>query len=109
MLPAMPRHYVIHALSGTPDVLQFVLGHLPEHAPEWDERPYPDRFTLREIMAHLADFEAVCLARLQRTKAEDNPTLENWDEEQAVTANHYAQSNPLERLGTFRQRRSQLV
>jgi uncharacterized damage-inducible protein DinB len=105
----MPRHYVIHALNGTPDVLQFMLDHLPVHAPEWDHRPYPDRFTMREVMAHLADFEAVCLARLQRTKAEENPFLENWDEEKAVTANHYAESDPLANLESFRQQRSQLV
>lgn len=68
LLPMM--HDRIHsALTGTPDVLDALLGPLTAGDPRKDLRPHPERFTLREIASHLADYDAIYLERLTRTHA----------------------------------------
>lgn len=48
------RKYLVGALDGAPDVFESLLAGLTDA--EIDRRPDPDRFTLREMMAHLADW-----------------------------------------------------
>ena len=54
MLPSLARIYLISALEGTPDVLNGFLAPLGPEDQRWDFRPDPERFTLREVVAHLA-------------------------------------------------------
>lgn len=78
-------------------------------SPVWDARPDPDRFTLRETLAHLADWEPVAHARIVRTATETAPFLPNWDENQAAITGGYAQISPQESLQWFTERRNATV
>ena len=78
------RRYALTALEGNVRVLQFLLRDLDSHSPLWDARPDPERFTLREIVAHLREFDEVNMARFERMLSEEKPALENWDEGQAA-------------------------
>ncbi|MBB6048662.1 putative damage-inducible protein DinB [Armatimonas rosea] len=69
----------------------------------------PERFTVREVVAHMADLEEVFLERLQRTVAEDEPFLPDWDEDQAALDNHYAQSALAETLARFTAHRASVL
>jgi hypothetical protein len=73
---------------------------------EWDFVPGPGRWTIRQILAHLADAEIVGADRFRPVLAEDNPTLMSYDE-QAWAANlDYARRHPLQDLELFRRLRA---
>lgn len=108
-LPLKAREYLLYALEGTPDVLDGFLQDLAPDDPLWDARPDPQRFTLREIVAHLADWEPINLGRMHRIRTESEPTLPDIDEGQLVIENDYAHSVPHVSLKRFRDGRVTLV
>jgi len=75
MLPALARTYLISALEGTPDVLARLLSDLASDHPRWDFTPDPERFTLREVISHLATVEPCWLDRVIRTRDENVPYI----------------------------------
>ena len=46
-----------------------------------EKRPAPDKWSAAEIVCHLADCEVAFGFRLRQTLAEDNPTLQPFDQE----------------------------
>lgn len=109
MLPAYVRNYQFSALRGNPDVLDRLLGGIPTHSSVWDARPDPARFTLREMLAHIADWEPIFLDRLKRTVEQDEPMLQGYDEGQIAIERDYAHSDPLANLKRFREGRETLL
>lgn len=51
-----------------------------------DESPAPGKWSAREIVAHLADCETVFAFRLRQALAEDNPTVQPFDQEKWASA-----------------------
>jgi len=86
--------YVIDGIEGTPAVLSVVLASLAENDSRWDARPDPDRFTLREMIAHLSDWDPIFVSRVERMRDETDPFLESVDEEALCQTNCYADQNP---------------
>ncbi len=109
MLAPYAIRYLMSSLEGTPAVLSALVAGMSADSPVWDARPDPERFTLREMIAHLADWEPVCRERIYRTRVEDTPFLPNWDEEQAAHIGDYAHTNPYESLLWFTERRAATV
>ena len=81
----------------------------PDDSPAWDARPDPERFTIREALAHLADWEPIWQARIIRIRDEDSPELPNVDEEQMALDHNYAQQDPRANLLSFRKERKLLL
>jgi hypothetical protein len=106
MLPDITRRLILTTLEGNPVVIAGLLIGLTTNDARWDERPDEDRFTLREVTAHLADMEAVWHERIRRMSTEDNPFLPNADESQIARDNHYETSNPTESLARFQNERT---
>lgn len=109
MLLPMMRERLLTALAGTPDVLDGLLRPLGPNDGLWDRRPDPARFTLREALAHLVDYEAVWRERFLRTREEERPELPSVDRDRLAVDNNYAHSNPAVSRAAFRQQRSELV
>ena len=109
MMPAVVRRYVISALAGTPDVLERLFKDVHADDPRWDFRPDPERFTLREVVAHLADWEPIHLERIQRMLNEENPMMPNIDEERMAVENDYGNSDPHGSLEWLRGGRQKIV
>jgi uncharacterized damage-inducible protein DinB len=101
------QNYLFTALSVAPDLYDYLLTGLTSE--EADHRPDPDRFTIREIMAHLADWEQVFLNRMTRICTEDIPLLEGYDEGEWAIEHNYAATEPFEQARLFRERRAKLV
>ena len=101
-----PRSYLLGALATTPDVLEFSLRDLS--ADEADFWPDPARFTIREVVAHLADWDAIFFERLRRTRDEDEPFLPDIDEGELAIRHNYARAEVGEQLRLFRERRALL-
>lgn len=105
MLPERIHTYLLIDLDSAPAVLaQLVAG-----VTNWDRRPDPDRFTLREMVAHLADWDSVFLGRLTQTRDEENATLHGLDEGQVALDNDYAHADPHECLARYAAGRKQTV
>jgi uncharacterized damage-inducible protein DinB len=100
---------LLPGLDGTSDVLDSLLENVGIDSPIWDFRPDPERFTLREVVAHLADYNAIWLDRFVRTKATNRAAFERGDPAQLAIANDYAHADPRASLSRFREGRLAIV
>jgi DinB family protein len=102
MLPGLPL------LESTPDILDLLLRAAPEDAFAW--QPAPDRWSIRDILAHLAEVEYhVMRARARRMVEEDAPVLEPYDQNAAYLAGRYAMQDARTSLERFRREREASV
>lgn len=107
MLPEKALHYLKEGLAATPVVIDRLLR---EAAPEqYDLRPDPERFTLREVMGHLADWEGVWMERAQRILSEENPDLPGYDEGVWAIEHGYARMDVAQQQTRFREGRAKLL
>ena len=109
MLPPFVREYALTALAGTPDVLERLLADVAPADPVWDRRPDPDRFTLREIVAHLADWNGIFLERIMRARDEDRPILLFRSAEDVARDHGSFQAAPAASLARFRVGRVEMM
>ncbi len=90
-LPKQAINYLMYSISGMPQTIAALLDGVT--TTELDARPFPERFTLREAIAHLADWEGVWLERIQRIATEESPFLPGYDEGQWAIDHDYAHSD----------------
>ena len=105
--PEIARFYLLPALEAAPAAIAKLAPH--EGDPRWDERPDPARFTLREVVAHLADWDEIFIARMNRTLTEDNPFLASVDEGVLCAERRYESQSPSANLERFATNRAQLI
>ncbi len=105
MLPERTRHYLMIDLESAPAVLARLLHGFTD----WDTRADAARFTPREMVAHLADWEAVFLTRLQDTRDDPDAVLQGLDEGQVAIDNDYAHADPAECLHRYETGRAAIV
>jgi hypothetical protein len=88
-----------------PEVLAMVLTGV--FGEEEDFVPAPGQWSIRQIVAHLADAELVCAHRMRQIVAEDNPTLVAFDQEAWTRNLDYARRKPKQSLDSFRRVRGE--
>jgi hypothetical protein len=101
------QRYLFTALRSGPEIIEKLLVGLT--LPEADFRPEPERFTIREVIAHLAEWEPIFLSRMTRICDEDVPTMEGYDEGELAIQNDYAHKDPMEQLALFKAGREKMV
>jgi DinB superfamily len=74
---------------------------------ELDFVPEPGKWSIRQIIAHLADAEMVAGSRLRRIIAEDHPSLEAYDQDAWAVNLDYARRKTSQALETFRRIRGE--
>src|SRR5262252_1110104 len=74
---------------------------------EEDFVPAPGKWSVRQIVAHLADAELVAAHRFRQLVAEDNPTLIAFDQDKWTQNLDYAKRKPKQSLETFRRIRAE--
>ena len=74
---------------------------------ELDFAPEPGKWSIRQIVAHLADSELVGAARFRAIIAEDNPRIEAFDQDAWTKNLDYARRKPSQALETFRRIRTE--
>jgi len=67
----------------------------------------PGKWSVRQIVAHLADAELVAAHRFRQIVAEDNPTLVAFDQDAWTCNLDYARRKPKQSLETFRRIRAE--
>jgi hypothetical protein len=98
----------ISLLEKTPHLLEIMLGDLSGELLHW--KPAPDRWSISEVLAHLAALEQVYAERALRMVAEDSPGLERYDLAGAAARGEYSRGSAGENLAHFtRTRRSTLA
>jgi uncharacterized damage-inducible protein DinB len=107
MLPEGARNYLLHGLEATPIVIDRMMR--AATPADYDRRPDPERFTLREVMAHLADCEPIWLERMEAIRSQSHPTLPNRDEGQLAIDHDYAHADVAAKQHLFREGRARLV
>lgn len=107
--PFAVRSYFVGALQNGPMIMNLLLGGFSESDPVWDLRPDRDRFSLREMIAHIADWNDIYRERLQKARDEDHPLLPNRDEGKIAEERDYAHSNPCHSLRRYGETRRELI
>jgi hypothetical protein len=111
----------VFALAPTYDIIVFRMSEIPElleryrrgaelvavaitgaAGPELDFKPAPDKWSVRQLVAHLADAEAANVVRLRQVISEDNPTLFPFDQNAWAEKTDYAKRKPSQCLETMR-------
>jgi hypothetical protein len=74
---------------------------------EEDFTPAPGKWSIRQLMAHLADSEVVCAHRMRQILAEDHPTLIAFDQDAWTRNLDYARRKPKASLESYRRLRAE--
>ncbi len=110
MTPEQRQKLIADYADGVRQVEKALHG-VPDHL--LGERPFPGKWSAREIVHHLADSETTSALRLRKLLVEDHPLIQGYDQERFASALHYnaiADIGPsLEAFRTARQRSLQLL
>ena len=68
----------------------------------WQYRPAPDRWTIHEVVVHIADSEANSYIRCRRCLAEPGSPVAGYDETRWARELHYHEQSPEESLELFK-------
>jgi DinB superfamily len=88
-----------------PEVLAMVLTGV--FGEEEDYVIAPDKWSIRQIIAHLADTELVLAYRMRTVIAQDNPTILAFDQDAWAKNLDYARRKPKQSLETLRRLRAE--
>ena len=98
----------ISLLEKTPRLLETMLCDLPGELLHWSRAP--ERWSISEVLTHLAALEQVYAERALRMVAEESPALVKYDLPGAVARGEYSRGSAGENLALFtRTRRSTLA
>lgn len=109
MLPPFVREYTLNAVAGAPDVLERLLSDVAPDDSAWDRRPDPARFTLREVVGHLADWNGVFLDRIALTRDEEGPHFPARSPEGVARESGSFGAAPAASLARFRAGRAEMM
>lgn len=65
---------------------------------QFDQTPVPGKWSIRQVVCHIADFEPVYSDRMKRVLVEDNPTMFGGDPDVFAAGLHYDKRNVQEEL-----------
>jgi DinB superfamily len=86
-------------LTSTPSQLRALVAGRPRAQLEF--KPAPDRWSVLEILAHLADAEIVGAWRLRSILASNGAALQPYDQDRWAATFRYASADPSESLDVF--------
>ena len=94
----MERHLIEQFAAGGPQLRAAVAG-LEER--ELSRPTAPGTWSIRQLVIHLADSDAIAIDRMKRILTEDNPTLLNSDETAYVDRLHLEAQSVTDALDLF--------
>src|SRR5579864_756166 len=86
-------------LEKTPILLETMLRDLPEDLMRW--KPSAERWSIAEVLGHLADIEMVYADRTRRIVTEEDPRLQKYDPTSTVAIGDYVRGTGSENLAYF--------
>jgi len=95
------------SIRHTPVIIERIVDEVPME--RFTERPTASRFSLVEMVAHLADYEETILNRLVIAAERSGSPVENFDEEGRAIEKNYAGKNIRHEIDTFAVRRRETI
>ena len=95
--------YLATALDLGPTVIERILARIPGSS--LDESSTEGRFTPREVIAHLADWEPIMRERIVQACAKPGSVIVVFDEGEMAVAGNYAGTDPFEQFLQFQRER----
>ncbi len=98
--------YLLPVVELSPKVFQSILDEFPPEL--MDARPDANRFTPREVFAHMADWEPILLGRIRTAyNTPGGAAIQAIDEGQMAIDHGYAASEPAEQMRKFAEARKE--
>ena len=94
---------VTNALCASPKIVERFLRVFPTQ--RLDDRPEADRYTPREVVAHLADWEQVVLDRVRVANIQPGRAVPDEDPGERAVAHHYGDKDVFHEAEVFESRR----
>jgi len=103
----MQTTYLFKGLELSPKAVERIVARVPASA--YDTKTDPERFTFREAMAHLAEWEQINIDRLHQGVAEPGCTVQGFDEGQFAIDHNYAALDPVVQAKFFADKRVETI
>jgi hypothetical protein len=103
----MNNPYLLPGLKSGPLTVARIVRSIPERL--YDHKTDPDRFSLREAVCHLADWEQIHLARMQAGLTQEDAPVHGIDEGARAEELGYATWNVEEQLSHFASERQKTI
>src|ERR1051325_10966181 len=97
--------YLFKVLEAGPRTLQCLIKMVPVE--KMDVPTHPDRFTPREVICHLADWEPISRGRMHTAQATPGAEVPDIDEVQRALDQGYTNWDPSETADLFIERRAE--
>ena len=97
------RDDLISALCSSPKIVERFLRVFPTE--RLDDRPDSDRFTPREVVSHLADWEQVVLDRVRVANLRPGRSVPDEDPGERAVGHHYGDKDVFHEAEVFESRR----
>ena len=101
--PSTTLRPAISLMEKTPQLLETMLGGVAPDVLRW--KPAPERWSISEVLSHLADCEDCLAERVRRFVLEDTPHLREY----APPAEGFAAGSSQEHLSRFTHTRRELI
>ena len=99
--------YLYSCLVKGPNIVRWIVDHV---SPEvLDTKTDPERFSFREAVAHLADWEPILQDRARIIRFEPGGVLQGYDESQRAIDQNYASVDPKEAVERWTALRAESV
>lgn len=86
-------------LEQTPIIIEKILLDVPESTLTW--KPSSQRWSVSEVLAHLAEVDGVFRERTKKMASENSPSIDSYDQNVAYAAGKYSGQPGRERLKQF--------
>lgn len=100
------KELIARYAAGADEVARALEG-IPEAS--WTAHPLPGKWSVAEIVHHLADSEMTSAIRLRRLLAEENPVIQGYDQDQFAARLRYNERPVAPSLAAFGAARSSTV
>ena len=90
-----------------PEIIRTAISGLRNE--QLDAKPVPGRWSIRQVICHIADFEPIYADRMKRVLVEDNPTMFGGNPDAFAAGLHYEQRSVQEELELIQAVRRQLA
>jgi uncharacterized damage-inducible protein DinB len=97
----------LNSLAHTPIILNNILHQVKQE--RFSERTVPNKPNLRELVAHIADYEDVVLDRLRLAQEKPGAVVESYETESRAEQKHFDERDPYHEIEVFMNRRRDLV
>ena len=99
------------SLEGMPKVYTTLLDRLDNYSERWDRRFDPERFTLREVLAHMVDYDSIWNEYIDLALAKSDGPAEAplYTPDLVASRRDYSATDPKQSLHDLRTRRTALV